>query len=1195
MKPISVRVCLLALPVVLSILSASPAPAQTCDRSGCGRASCATPAAPVPSDRWGGLRPLDTSLATCSNLGPPFCRDSTTFDEFTQAYSGFPWFMSIDAENNTLFVALSHGLQLWDASGLFPEPISQLSFTAFPLWSSNPEVKWPLQDVDAPAGVDDLVAVAGQAGIGIAIIDLTNKSEPEVLYQNYEKEGNQVYAATLGGRRYAFLAASSGLPSGGLYAFDMTQAKLYDRCAEFIPAVGAPVECPGVYQGRIGSKVSVTDVDGVDRFVVASFGSSQGFEIWDVAAPSLPQLKLSGLGDRRVNGVALWKEGSSYYLAARTSVFEAGPGRVVHRTAIYDVSCITGSCAGLGAPLSAGEYDGGGINEYLTFSRSDGIPFLYLGSDDRCSGGTQREWLLDVRNPAAPQDISPFNYWGWYYRGGPTGFNTVMPRSGKFVGSTFYRTALSLFDFHQRTGLTGGGSAIDISGPASAQVGQARTFTASATNCAPSTNGWTWTVDDGSIAGSASGATISVSWPTSGTKPISARNSACGSALGVRAVTVSGAGELTANFTFSPPTPQPGQAILFDASASSGGPSQYSWEFGDGTIGLGQVVSHSYDQQGSRTVRLTVSRPGFGPGCVSGTCFASTTRVVPVLAQGPPPPNASFQTSAPCVTMFGFDECKAEPGAQVSFTADATGAVTYLWEFGDGGTATSRSVTHSWFQQGTYPVTLTVSNGQASDTRSKTFVIGVPGPDPEPTLQTLLLPWIAKTTGALVQSSDLYVHNPGALPLDVALEFRKRGAPEPNPPRAIRTIGPGATLFFADVLRDLFNRQNASGFLLVKPENGDAEPVVISVNTTFQGSLRFGQTVPAVKLGETVPAVQNLVGLNNTAERLSYFGVTNPNPGPTTYRLRFFNATGQEIGHSDDLVVSAFGQRQFQSQEIVNDFGVAGSDYRVQVETLSGGPLYPYGSNLRIATSDPSFVVSQVPDVARAYLVGTLGAPGLFGSLWRTDAVLANPSTQPLPLDLTFTNIGNNASTTAPVRLTLQPGETRRLTDVLNSQWGITNGIGVITVIGRGPLAELPIVQGESYDNSNPARRFGQSMDGSASLKLASAGQGQYLTGLRQDASYRTTLWVFNPAGLPSTYDLVYRALDGSVLGRLDGLTAPPGKSRQIGPGQHPIPAAGVQGGFTVQVLVRSGKLLAAGQVINNATNDPAYVQGETR
>jgi PKD repeat protein len=1183
--------CLLCLNLAGGLAAAGP----TCDRSGCGRATCATPAAPAPSDRWGGLRPVGNYTA-CTRFGPVFCTDSSAFLEQQQAYSSFPWFMSLDTENQYLFIALSHGLQVWDAHGGLPQPLSQLSFQAFPIWSSNPEVKWPLQDVDAPANVDDEVAVSGVSGIGMAIIDVTDKSSPKLLYQSYKKEGNQVYAATLGGRRYAFLAAPSGEPSGGLYAYDMTQAKLYNGCFEAFPAAGEAVQCPGVYQGRIGSRAP-SFVDGVDQFVAASAGSSRGFEIWNLANPASPQLALSALNDRSVNGIALWKQGGAYYLAARTSAFEPAAGREVHRLSIYDVSCIAGSCSGLGAPLSALEFNGQGT-ELLDFSRGDGAPFLYLGTDNRCSSDTQHEWLLDVSNPAAPQDISPFNYWGWYYRGGPTGFNLVSPRGGKFVGGIFYRVALSLFDAHQRTGITGGGgSAIDIAGPDSGQTGSLYSFTAAATGCTPNPSGWTWSVADGAIAGATTGPQIAVTWSNPGNKPVSATNSACGSALGLKGVTISGTGALNASFSYSPSSPQPGQVVTFDASSSAGGPTQYAWDFGDGTTAVGKIVTHTFVNAGGYNVLLTISRPGSS---------ATATRVVAVVSNAPPPVDASFQTSAPCQNQFGFIQCQADAGVAVSFTATATSGVNYAWDFGDGATASSRTATHTWSQAGSYPVTLTVSNGQTSSSSNKTFQVSStgPGPDPDPDpdpdpepVPGVILPWIAETSGALVQTTDLYVYNPGAVPVTVVIEFRKRGLPDVTPPRATRAIAPGATLFLADVLKDLFGRQNVSGFLSIVPQGTVAvAPVVASFNTTIQGSSRFGQTVPGLTLGGTVPALQTLVGLTGDAERLSYFGVSNPTAAPATYRVRFLNAAGAQISVTPVLTLSAFGQKQFQEAEIRGTYGVSGRDYRVQVETVTGGPLYPYASVIRLATGDPSFLEAGVAQTSRGYLIGALSAPGLFGSLFRTDVVLANPGAAALHADLFFTSVGAGAQPTAPVSLTLQPGETRRLTDVINAQWHVTNAIGILTLVSREPSGALPLFQGESYDNARPARRFGQSIAAQGDLDAAAAGHQVVLAGLRQDTAYRTTLWLFNPSTTESgLYDLIYRALDGTVLGRIDGVALAAGRARQLSPGQHPIPAAGVTGGFTVQAVVRAGRLLAGGQVVNNATNDPAYVQGAPR
>ncbi|HEY0558120.1 MAG TPA: hypothetical protein VGG20_27970, partial [Thermoanaerobaculia bacterium] len=137
--------------------------------------------------------------------------------------------------------------------------------------------------------------------------------------------------------------------------------------------------------------------------------------------------------------------------------------------------------------------------------------------------------------------------------------------------------------------------------------------------------------------------------------------------------------------------------------------------------------------------------------------------------------------------------------------------------------------------------------------------------------------------------------------------------------------------------------------------------------------------------------------------------------------------------------------------------------------------------------------------------------------------------------------------------------------------------------------------QGESYDNSVPTKRFGQSMAAMTDANAAVTGHSLYLAGLRQDAAHRTTLWLFNPGSVNAQYDIFYRGLDGSVIGSTRGVILGAGKLRQFSPNQHPIPAAGVQDGFTVQIVVTSGKVLSAAQVVNNDTNDPSYIQGEAR
>ena len=49
--------------------------------------------------------------------------------------------------------------------------------------------------------------------------------------------------------------------------------------------------------------------------------------------------------------------------------------------------------------------------------------------------------------------------------------------------------------------------------------------------------------------------------------------------------------------------------VAFDATRSSDAnddPLQYSWDFGDGTVGTGPEVTHTFQEMGRYTVRLTV-------------------------------------------------------------------------------------------------------------------------------------------------------------------------------------------------------------------------------------------------------------------------------------------------------------------------------------------------------------------------------------------------------------------------------------------------------------------------------------------------------------------------------------------------------------------------------------------------------------
>jgi PKD repeat protein len=152
-----------------------------------------------------------------------------------------------------------------------------------------------------------------------------------------------------------------------------------------------------------------------------------------------------------------------------------------------------------------------------------------------------------------------------------------------------------------------------------------------------------------------------------------------------------------AAFTSAPETANTNIEFSFDASESydlDGTIVSYMWDFGDGTTATGVSVSHAYTEDGTYTVTLTVTDDD------DATATATETKSVPNL-----PPVASFTDSAEIVSTgdnIQFD-------GSGSYDNDGT-IVSYMWDFGDGTTATGVTTEHAYAENAEHSVTLTVTD-----------------------------------------------------------------------------------------------------------------------------------------------------------------------------------------------------------------------------------------------------------------------------------------------------------------------------------------------------------------------------------------------------------------------------------------------------------------------------------------------------
>src|SRR6266702_3730637 len=245
-----------------------------------------------------------------------------------------------------------------------------------------------------------------------------------------------------------------------------------------------------------------------------------------------------------------------------------------------------------------------------------------------------------------------------------------------------------------------------------------------------------------------------------------------------------------------------GSLVSFDGSHSSdpdGNPLTYSWDFGDGSSGSGPTPSHTYADNGTYAVKLTVSDGSLSAEATTSAVISNVAPAVSALADATlhlgetyaadgsfTDPGADTWTAmvnygdgsgdqALALTGMTFHLSHAYPAGQAgpftvrvtvrdddggAGTAEATVTVevnrapvanagpaasgaegsavafdgshssdpdgnplTYSWDFGDGSSGSGPTPSHTYADNGTYAVKLTVSDGSRSAEATTSAVI----------------------------------------------------------------------------------------------------------------------------------------------------------------------------------------------------------------------------------------------------------------------------------------------------------------------------------------------------------------------------------------------------------------------------------------------------------------------------------------
>ena len=134
----------------------------------------------------------------------------------------------------------------------------------------------------------------------------------------------------------------------------------------------------------------------------------------------------------------------------------------------------------------------------------------------------------------------------------------------------------------------------------------------------------------------------------------------------------------------------------------SSGYATYFWNFGDGdTSNLENPISHTYDTWGDYVITLKV--------CTEYNCCDSVSYTIKI----------DYSTPIADFTPIDTSGC---PPLDVLFINNSINTDLYHWDFGDGGSSTDSVPTYTYYESGTFIVTLTASGpgGQADTTKTIT-------------------------------------------------------------------------------------------------------------------------------------------------------------------------------------------------------------------------------------------------------------------------------------------------------------------------------------------------------------------------------------------------------------------------------------------------------------------------------------------
>lgn len=314
----------------------------------------------------------------------------------------------------------------------------------------------------------------------------------------------------------------------------------------------------------------------------------------------------------------------------------------------------------------------------FTFNSSMGCaPLAVLFNNTSSNNTTSYSWIFEGGSPATSTDANPVTTWN------TPGVYLVTLTASNGAGSSTATASITVNTV-----------------PTAAFTAQTAGLSVVLTNTTQNADSYVWTFGDG---GTSTESNPTHTYAATGTYTVTlVATNGCGSITVTQEVTIAGSAPIAA-FTSNLGTACAGSTIQF-TDQSVGDPTGWAWIFDGGTPGTSteQNPSVTYATPGTYDVKLEVTN-------LFGSAAAAQIGYITIVDL----PTVGFTYAA--------------NNGVVDFSNTSQGGTSYAWDFGDNTTSTDANPSHTYTHEGTFTVTLTVTNVCGATSLQQTVVVVLVG------------------------------------------------------------------------------------------------------------------------------------------------------------------------------------------------------------------------------------------------------------------------------------------------------------------------------------------------------------------------------------------------------------------------------------------------------------------------------------